>query len=82
MLEDQRDALSGRDPEFSGTRAPWEGIFKQDVAAFAGAGGNYFGEYKGQAFADAGDVRDLAGWVAQDIDDTFGVTFQAVAPLR
>ena len=50
-------------------------LCEQHVAPLAGAALDDFREHGGEAFADAGNVGDLALGVAQDVGDALGIAF-------
>ena len=75
MLENQRDAFRAETLDLQEFEGGGRKLLQQHIAAFAGAVIDDLGEHRREPFPDARDVGDLAGGIAQDIGDTFGVAF-------
>ena len=75
VFEDERDALGAEALDLEEFERAGREFRQQQVAALAGAAFGDLGQHLGQAFADAGNVGDLAVGVAQDIGDTLRVAF-------
>lgn len=54
---------------------------QQLVAAFAGGARGDLLQHGRQAFADTGDVRNLAFGVTQNVDDALGIAFDGRSPV-
>ena len=77
MLEQQRDALRPQPLDLEEFQRGRRELLQQQIAALAGTASHDFFQNDREAFADAGDVGDLALRVFEDVFDPFGMAFDS-----
>ena len=73
VFQDEGDALGAEPLNLEEFEGGGRKFLQQQIAALAGAMVDDFADDGGQSFADAGNVGDFAGRVAEDAGDAFGV---------
>ena len=72
MLKDQGDPLGAESLDLEELERAGRKLLQQLVAPLVGASLDDLGDHQREAFADAWHLGDLAGGVAEDVDDALG----------
>ena len=81
VLVNERDALGPQPLDLEQLQRAGGELLQQLIAPLAGAAREDLADGPGQTFADAGDLRDLAGGIPQHILHAFGVAFNGAGAV-
>ena len=75
VFEKQGDAFWTETLDLEKFESARRELLQQGIAPLAGAARDEILQRQGQAFADSGDIGDLAGGVFEDVGDALGIAF-------